>query len=283
MFLHSELFRGSSGDDQRRASGLAGLALTLALLPGLAIGRPAAAATDTPESASSPASGSADEEKVQAQKKQGKTLAGGHKQPAPARAGAPARPPDPPLTFTDDDLKRMFHRPAPAEEAATDDEVDGPPNPVVKVPARPASVKPAATATDPLKATQDRAALEKFRREQIEQLRSKIAEAQARLDYLNAKKGALETPAGFLQSGRTVAPPKPSIAPGKPSGPAPGFFPNLPPAQTDDDKEADAKLKPKELLEKIDEEIKTVDENLADLKSQLVRIETRFQAEAGGR
>jgi len=113
--------------------------------------------------------------------------------------------------------------------------------------------------------------MEKFRADQIQALRDKIAQAQARLDYLKAKKEAIQNPAP-LQVGHTRAPGK---------GPAPvmGFFPNLPPAQTDEDKEKDATLKPKELLAQVEEEITTAEEDLAKLQQDLVRIETRTQRE----
>ena len=58
-----------------------------------------------------------------------------------------------------------------------------------------------------------------------------------------------------------------------------GIFPNLPPPQTDDDKDKDAHLKPKELLEQVNQEIGTVEDQLEELKRDLVTIETRFARE----
>jgi len=122
-----------------------------------------------------------------------------------------------------------------------------------------------------LKSFRDREAMEKFRAEQIQTLRDKIAQAQARLDYLKAKREAIQNPAP-LQVGHTRAP-------GKSPAPVMGFFPNLPPAQTDEDKEKDATLKPKELLAQVEEEITTAEEDLAKLQQDLVRVETRAQRE----
>jgi hypothetical protein len=218
-----------------------------------------------------------------------------------AERPAAERPADPsrataPLRFTDDDLQK-YHGTAPS---ADDEEVPEAPSggdskgvPAAaprKTPPRPAPSRQPAP-VDPLKGYHDRDALEKFRSEQVQGLREKIARAQERLDYLKAKKDALETPPTLLQPGRTVGQDKQTIPPatlkpgtifpgGKPhDGFATGIFPAIPAPQTDEDKEKDRTLKPKELLEKTNEEIAGVEEELEDLKKQLAGVEARSQRE----
>jgi hypothetical protein len=223
---------------------------------------------------------------------------------ATAPAGAPASParePAPPaLNFSDDDLAK-YHKPAPAEdeEAGLGEEMEGaaaatqgvrtsPTVPGATVPGAtgstgpaaakptapakpPASAKPRATpppngfvpehaplvrtplviapppGSDPLKASRDRQAHEQFRAGQLQALRDRIAPLQARLDYLNARRAAVLNP---LQ-----IPPRP---------------------QSDDDKSREATLKPKELLDQIDAEIKSVGDELKVAQDDLVEFETRF-------
>ena len=246
--------------------------------------KPSATATPTPPLSASPA----------ASPTPAAPPAPGSNPPRPPRSGAERPTPPPALSLTDDDLNK-YHGARVEEEATEDDEPAGPQGPPappglgagadpVPPPGSPAGSQPArkrrpkpapvtqtAPPEDPLKSSRDREAMEKFRADQIQALRDKIAQAQARLDYLKAKREAIQNPAP-LQVGHTRAPGK---------GPAPvmGFFPSLPPAQTDEDKEKDATLKPKELLAQVEEEIATAEEDLAKLQQDLVRVETRAQRE----
>lgn len=234
--------------------------------------------------------------------------------PAPAKtAGSAAKPaaatpaPKPALRFDDFDLEK-YHKPVPKEEE--DEEIEepnaGPAAPVVpgaeskgvmapqprpKVRPRPTPAEPAA---DPLKAFRDREAMDKFRQSQIESGRLRIAKLQDRLNYLNAKRDALNNPAPMLvgQTGLQTAakpgepPPPPTpiqgpgrgltATPGTGKTPVMGLFPPIPPPQTDEDKENDKKLKVKDLLLQVEEEIKSVQEELETAKDELAAVETRF-------
>ena len=229
-------------------------------------------------------------------------------------AGSAARPASaapsqkPALRFDDFDLEK-YHKPAPKEEEEEEviEEPDtGPaasvapgtdtkgvmaPRPRPKVRPRPTPVEPAA---DPLKAFRDREAMDKFRQSQIESGRLRIAKLQDRLNYLNAKKDALNNPAPMLVGQTQVQnPPKPGEAPAPPTPiqgpgrgitakpgtgtvPVMGLFPPIPPPQTDEDKENDKKLKVKDLLLQVEEEIKSVQEELETAKDELAAVETRF-------
>ncbi len=185
-----------------------------------------------------------------------------------------------PLRFDDNDLTTRYHgRPAPAgpseeSDQAVGDTSGGPAPPTGPVtgsakpapaspapakppsaspsPAKPAPPKPAPPQADPLKVYHDREANETFRKEQIEALRARIAQAQSRLDYLNQRRLAVLDPL--------------RIPPKAPEG-----------------EEVDPKLKPKELLEQLDAQIATASSDLDDLKTQLVTIETHFQRESGNK
>lgn len=220
----------------------------------------------------------------------------------PAPRPRPAPTPEPVLRFTDDDLER-FHREAPQAE---DDEEEGAVGPAAgepaagdpapggaQIPAGPAprapkprpAPKPAveAPAQDPLKPFKDREAQEKFRQMQIETGRERIAKIQARLDYLKAKRDALSNPAPLLV-GSTRAPANPGnpvAGPGK--VPIGGFFPAIPPPQTDEDRENDRKLKVKDLLEQVETEIKSVEEELEIAQAELASVQTRFAQESQSR
>ena len=220
---------------------------------------------------------------------------------APAKPAVPAQTPAPALSFTDFDLEK-YHKQAPqpeeeAEEPAT------PPAPLPPAPAPPTRTTPAvpptqatkakprprpvveASTEDPLKPFKDRETGEKIRQMQIETNRDRIAKLQARLDYLNAKKNALQNPAPFLvgqtqtqnppaKPGEPPAPPTPIQGPGKVA--IGGFFPPIPPPQTDEDRENDKKLKVKDLLEQVENDIKCVEEELETAKDELASVETRF-------
>ncbi len=226
------------------------------------------------------------------------------KKTPPVKASAP-------LSFNDDDLERYRHPRPPAggddDAVATEEEENeadgsGPlpgaaptaadtpaapgPRPTVGKPTaaaqRPATPRTPPPAPDPLKAMKDKNALEAFRQAQIEEMRTKIEGLQARLDYLRSKKNGLQNPAP-IEVGRTVGPPKPDISPGHKNPPMGVFFPNLPPAQNDQDREDDKTLKPQALLDKIGEETKTVESDLEQAKRDLIAIETRFALESTSR
>ena len=154
-------------------------------------------------------------------------------------------------------------------------------------------------ADDPLQPFRDREAKEKFRQMQIETARERIATLQGRLDYLNTKRDALSNPAPLLSGqtqtqnpplkpGEPPPPPTPiqgpgrglTATPGPGKTPVVGFFPPIPPPQTDEDKENDKKLKVKDLLKQVDDEIKTVQEELETARDELAAVETRFAQES---
>ncbi|HEV8702734.1 MAG TPA: hypothetical protein VGV60_15775 [Candidatus Polarisedimenticolia bacterium] len=198
-----------------------------------------------------------------------------------AREKAPAAAPkSAPLRFTDDDLEAFHKRPpASADEAETDEEdeassppVAAPPAPAgagVRPPAPPAPpkgprpvvrpvVRPPGIAPrpqdDPLKPFRDREAKEKFRTEQIQKMRDRLAAIDKRLEYLNARKlGVLDPLVGM---------------------PAP---------QPGDDAQGQAALRPKDLLEAIDREIKGLEQEKEQVQADLVSIETRFAQESQSR
>ncbi|MEE9292898.1 MAG: hypothetical protein V3U83_08235 [Acidobacteriota bacterium] len=107
---------------------------------------------------------------------------------------------------------------------------------------------------DPLKKFRDKEARERFRTEQIQGLRDRIATLERRLEYLRGKRLAVVNPLYLM--------PKP------------------PPGETPDD---DAGLKPKELLDRIEAEIASIEAEIATTRKTLVVIETRFGHEANRR
>jgi hypothetical protein len=223
--------------------------------------------------------------------------------PAPARR--PAGPEPPPLRFDDFDLEK-YHAPAPGEEETPDREdqdqeaaagqapgsgtaVSAPGRSGARVapPRRAAAPRapkppPAPSRGDPLKTFRDREATETFRADQLQRARERIAGLQSRLDYLQAKKNAIQNPAPVL-AGQTRGPdrtPTPIQGPGKVA--IGGFFPNLPPPQTDQDKENDRKMKTRDLLALVEEEIKGLEGELEQAQAELISIQTRFAQETGG-
>jgi hypothetical protein len=120
-----------------------------------------------------------------------------------------------------------------------------------------------------------------FRKEQIETLRGRVAELEGRLGYLNAKRDALRNPAP-LQAGQTRAGEGPNpYRPGDPftgAGKTPigGFFPPIPPAQTDEDRQKDKSLKIKDLIADVEKEIEAVEGDLEKAREDLVGAELRF-------
>ena len=235
--------------------------------------------------------------------------------PAKEAAGKPAQPP---LRFTDDDLEK-YHKPKPepGESDETEADADAPPPPQTqgaaapKAPAKPVPPKPRPVAArnppkaaklpseEPLKRWQDRDALEVFRQQQLQELREKIAVVQSRLDYLNAKRGAISNPNPtqvggtgarafqYDQQGNPVLDPvtkkpvtTPDISPGRSQPNVLPMFLALPEPQTDEDRENDKRMKPKQLLETVEEEIKTVEEEMERLRKIMVSIETRFAQES---
>jgi len=196
------------------------------------------------------------------------------KQVGPASKSAPASSPGrAPLKFDDDDLSSRYHGHPPSTDVDEDSEEPGPDaqgGPAAAMPPgskpaqkpvsskmplpKPAPPRPAPPTGDPLKVWHDREANEKFRTEQIEGLRARIAQAQVRLDNLTQRRLALLAPMNF------------NSVPKPPAG-----------------EEIDPKMKPKELLEQLDTGIAAVNAEIDDLKTQLVTIETHFQRESGAR
>ena len=219
-----------------------------------------------------------------------------------AKPAAPAPTPESVLRFDDFDLEK-YHRPVPQEqddeevgEAGTPSAAGGPtasgktaPGPRTKGLTRPAAEE---IGPDPLKSFKDREAKEKFRQMQITTGRERIAKLQERLDYLKAKRDALLNPAPLL-AGRSGLQGEPSTPGGPPPPPNPvkgpgkvaigGFFPPIPPPQTDEDKENDKKLKVKDLLDQVEKEIKSVEEEIDTARSELASVETRFAQESPSR
>ncbi len=196
------------------------------------------------------------------------------KQAGPTANSVPAISPGrAPLKFDDDDLSSRYHAHPPSTDVDEDSEEPGPDaqgGPAAAIPPgskpaqkpvpaktprpKPAPPRPAPPAGDPLKVWHDREANEKFRTEQIEGLRARIAQAQLRLDNLTQRRLALLAPMNF------------NSVPKPPAG-----------------EEIDPKMKPKELLEQLDTGIAAVNAEIDDLKTQLVTIETHFQRESGAR
>ncbi len=213
------------------------------------------------------------------------------KPPTQAKPSAPsptpkaASGPGPALSFSDFDLQK-YHKPKPAaEESGDDEEAASPPAtqaspgvpgapaaPAAQTPhgapakapdgrttgARAPAVKrpaaPQASEDDPLRPFRDREAKEKFRSQQIQGLRDRLAQLQARLDYLQAKRQAILNPL--------------SVMPKPPEGA---------------DTQGEATMRPKELMEKVDEEIKAVKEEQEEAQAQLASVETRFAQESQSR
>lgn len=228
-----------------------------------------------------------EQEKAQEQKKADGQKTAREKAPAGEKP-SPAPPRSAPLRFSDEDLER-FHAPpppAPADDAEADAE-DAPgvpgavapppvqagprppaqPGPAPPAPASPARgprpvtrpvVRPPGIAPrpqdDPLKPFRDREAKEKFRTEQIQRMRDRLAGIDKRLEYLNARKaGVLDPLAGM---------------------PAP---------RDGDDAKGETAMRPRELLEKIDLEIKGLEQEKEQVQADLVSIETRFSHEMQSR
>jgi hypothetical protein len=253
---------------------MAGLTLAVALI----ILFPATARGAADDQKPAPQQGEAQEKKkAEEQKKAREKPQAGEK---PAAAG----PKSAPLSFTDDDLDRFHARPpqsADEEDVSEEDQAPGvpvavPPSPPEQPGARP-KVPPAANTPskgprpvtrpvvrppgiaprpedDPLKPFRDREAKEKFRTEQIQRMRDRLAAIDKRLEYLNSRKiGVLNPLVGM---------------------PAP---------QAGDDAQGQVALRPKELLEKIDLEIKGLQEEKEEVQADLVSIETRFSQESQSR
>jgi hypothetical protein len=120
-----------------------------------------------------------------------------------------------------------------------------------------------------------------MRQQQIAAQREKIAGLKSRLDYLNTKKDGLLNP-GPPQVGSTAKPvTKPDISPRRPQPGSMGvIFPNLPPPQTDEDRDADANMKVPDLLDKVKAEIEAVEGDLKRANDDLITIETRAAGES---
>jgi hypothetical protein len=165
---------------------------------------------------------------------------------------------EPKLSFTDEDLKK-YQRPKPVDEedAAVLEGIDEerkatrPPAPqgapLVRTPLEIA--KP--PAADPLKEYNDREAREKFRAQQVETLRDRIAGLEKRLAYLQEKRLAIIDPLRIM--------PQPQGA---------------------DESAREAGLGSSELLAAVEAEIESTEASLQSAQDNLVTIQTRFGAES---
>ena len=181
-----------------------------------------------------------------------------------------------PRAFTDEDLER-YHRPKPKRDGA-EDEIDAtdpgggkkaadksvprtltkkqstlPPAgsrghaPMVRTPLNIATPP----SQDPLKKFRDREEHERFRTEQIQGFRDRIAVLEKRVEYLRAKRLAVVNPLYLM--------------------------PEPPPGESPD---GDAGIQPQELLARIEAEIASAEAEIATARETLVEIETRFGHEA---
>jgi hypothetical protein len=163
----------------------------------------------------------------------------------------------PKLSFTDEDLKK-YQRPKAddEEDAAVLEGIDEegkdtrPPAPqgapLVRTPLDIA--KP--PADDPLKEYKDREAREKFRAQQVETLRDRIAGLEKRLAYLQQRRLAIIDPLRIM--------PQPQGA---------------------DESAREAGLGSSELLAEVEAEIESTEASLQSAQDNLVTIQTRFGAE----
>jgi hypothetical protein len=165
---------------------------------------------------------------------------------------------EPKLSFTDDDLKK-YQRPKAKDEndaavlEGIDEQEKGTPPPVpqgaplVRTPL--AIAKP--PAADPLKEFKDREARDKFRAQQVETLRDRIAGLEKRLAYLQQKRLAIIDPLRIM-----------------------------PQPQGSDNTAEEAALGSGELLAAVEEEIESTEASLNSAQDSLVTLQTRFGAEA---
>ena len=203
--------------------------------------------------------------------------------PAPDQKSAPTAKPSPqaPLSFTDDDLERFRKAAPPPEEEPAEEPSQAagaggtppapkPPAPGVVRQTKPPTPGPGASqyaplvrtplviakppSQDPLKPFRDREARDKLRAQQIQVARDDVARIQSRLDYLKQKRLGITNP-----------------------------LIGMPKAQTDDERANDASLKPKDLLDQVDAEIKSLESDLEEARGHLVQLETRFGSEAESR
>ncbi|MFQ5877324.1 MAG: hypothetical protein ACE5JH_06480 [Acidobacteriota bacterium] len=194
------------------------------------------------------------------------------------------RPP-PALRFTDEDLEKYHRRPPPVDGGRAGERTAAPRSagkrspapvggtppkgretvipriPIERDPTRPHAplvrtpmeiAKP--PSSDPLKRFKDRDRREKFRAEQIRDLRDRIGVLESRLDYLRLKRLAVLDPLRIMPA------------------PPPGY-----------DAGGEGELKARELLAKVEAEIGQAESELATLRENLVEIETRFGRGADGR
>ena len=178
-------------------------------------------------------------------------------------AAGKGQPPPPPLKFTDEDLQKYHRQPPAAEETGKDTESgptteEGVEEPGSEKPAMPAPAattgtppgttpQPPAPGADPLKDFKEREAKEKARAEQIQVLRDRVAQMQSRLDYLRQKRLAILDPLRVM-----------------PQAPSP------------DDRKNDAGLGARELLSTVEQEIKTLEGQVAEAQAELIAVEIRF-------
>jgi len=222
----------------------------------------------------------------------GAAPAAGKARPAPA----PRPTPEPVLRFTDDDLLK-YREPLPEDEyeneADTEDAPGGTPAaPAAVGPAGPAAAPaqgteprhgaaaaaanaappaaetakppawaapplpppprpPASTAVppvvDPLREHHAREADRARRAAQIDAVRAELASIDGRLSYLRQKRQAIVDPLNIMPAGRT-----------------------------EEERQANADLKPKELLDQVDQQIKDLEKQRESVQERLASIESRF-------
>ncbi len=107
---------------------------------------------------------------------------------------------------------------------------------------------------DPLAPFKQREAQEQFRAGQIQGLRDQIGALETRLAYLKQKRIAIVDPLNIM-----------------------------PQSQTDEDRQADVSLKPRDLLQQVETEISATEAQLETTRTTLAEIQIRFGAEAGNR
>ena len=170
-----------------------------------------------------------------------------------------------------------------------------PPGPAAPAAAKKVIYSPA-NPPDPLQGYRAAAAKDEARERELKARRERIAALESRLGYLQAKRNAMLNPGQMAvgntgpivrdydeTTGKPVLDPvtgkpstKPDISPGRATAPVSPMFPPLPPAQTDEDRENDRKMKVKDLLAAVEKEIPVVEEDLARARQDLVDYETRF-------
>ena len=194
----------------------------------------------------------------------GAAPAAGKARPAPA----PRPTPEPVLRFTDDDLLK-YREPLPEDEYENEADTEDAPGGNPAAPAAPPAAEtakppawaapplpppprpPASTAVppvvDPLREHHAREADRARRAAQIDAVRAELASIDGRLSYLRQKRQAIVDPLNIMPAGRT-----------------------------EEERQANADLKPKELLDQVDQQIKDLEKQRESVQERLASIESRF-------